>query len=465
MKYRSAIASLIGILAPRRATQYLQSSHLLEMAKRSYAAAGGSGSRQLWAPSNTSAKEEIRSGAAGVRARARDLVRNNSWASGSVETLTANLIGEGIIPQGTPQQEKAWQSWSHQGVDVTGRLSIGEAQRLMCKTTVTDGEIFIRRIRDKNRKIPLAIELLEPEYLDSSVMSFRNREVADGIESDKAGKIVAYHFIKNESQSLRVSADDVIHIFRIDRPGQNRGISWLAPIIPLINDLAEYRDYEMIAAKLAASFGVFISSPDMGVSLGTAPSDTDLDDDEQYIQPGKIVKLRSGENISFAKHERPGTTFEPFIAGGLRESAVGFGLSYESFSGDYSRATYSSARAGTLDERRKHRIRQQLFKQATGTLWTWCMEAAIMAGMRVTITPPIDYQVKNHWTWIDPLKDACGAEIELMNHVMTRREWCASHGRDWDTVLDQLKTESEQLKKLGETNNGTTDKGGINPPA
>jgi capsid protein len=42
--------------------------------------------------------------------------------------------------------------------------------------------------------------------------------------------------------SRRIPAEDVIHLFYAERPGQSRGISWFGSAIVPLKDLDEYED-------------------------------------------------------------------------------------------------------------------------------------------------------------------------------------------------------------------------------
>lgn len=74
--------------------------------------------------------------------------------------------------------------------------------------------------------------------------SIRTRSASDGIVLDEYGNPVQYHVLKAHPGYTRagaglglsydrVPAEVFIHYFRVDRPGQSRGIPDITPALPL----------------------------------------------------------------------------------------------------------------------------------------------------------------------------------------------------------------------------------------
>ncbi len=98
--------------------------------------------------------DEIRGDMMLMRARARDLVRNDALVKQFLNLLTANVTG----PRGPRMQarvrdakgellrdvnaaiEEAWLRWSENAVTVDRRLTLTEFAHLQLCTTTTDGE-------------------------------------------------------------------------------------------------------------------------------------------------------------------------------------------------------------------------------------------------------------------------------------------------------------------------------------
>jgi capsid protein len=58
---------------------------------------------------------------------------------------------------------------------------------------------------------------------------------------------------------VRVPASEIIHLFRVLRPGQIRGEPWLARALVKLNELDQYDDAELVRKKTAAMFAGFIT--------------------------------------------------------------------------------------------------------------------------------------------------------------------------------------------------------------
>jgi lambda family phage portal protein len=232
------------------------------------------------------------------------------------------------------------------------------------------GEIFIRLVRQPfgGSKVPLALEVIEADRLDvdKNEQAKGGNEIRMGVERDVWSRPVAYHFKRQhpgdvpfgpgvvDSTTVRIPAADVLHLFKSERPGQTRGVPWLATAIMRMHHLQGFTEAEVIAARAEACRMGFITSPEDDVMQ-------DGEDAGQAVaqfEPGRIERLQPGESYTEAKPTRPGGQFEPFVRAMLRSMAAGMGISYASLSRDYSDTNYSSSRLALLDDRDQWRVLQ-----------------------------------------------------------------------------------------------------------
>ena len=61
---------------------------------------------------------------------------------------------------------------------------------------------------------------------------------------------------------------------------------------------------------------------------------------------------------------------------------------------------------------------------------------------------PVQWQNPG-WPWIDPSKDAKGAEMELKMKINTRRRLAAERGLDWDEEIEEYAEENEIMRAKG----------------
>ena len=84
------------------------------------------------------------------------------------------------------------------------------------------------------------------------------------------------------------------HCFHAGLPEQVRGVSLLSPAMKQFRDLADYVDYELVGAMIAASFTVFLEAP-ADVMAGAAGFDGAAQDKApSYLpmQPGTMTTFR-----------------------------------------------------------------------------------------------------------------------------------------------------------------------------
>jgi lambda family phage portal protein len=473
----SAIAGAIGIVAPGLALKYFQRRQILA----NYTGASKSGPNREWRPKNQSADAILSKDRQYLLGRARDLERNNGNISGAINKICNNVVFTGISPQAqlrtsdrklrkveNDRLEAAFQEWAEE-------VGFYDDQALVLRHLWIDGEPLIHRTADRDLLAkglcPLRLEVLECDFLDSSLNGeLENGNIVKaGIEFDKRGLPVAYHiFTEHPGDGLytrsaygktrRIPATEICHPFLRRRATQTRGVSWLASIIMEMRDFTEYQSSERIAARLAAAFGVFIESPYPEHQLsGFNPLDTTSTVNEwleqrqggSFIDPGRIDVLPPGTKISVAENKRPGANYPSYNKTSLKNASAGSGLSYENFSNDYSESTYSSARQAVLEERRGYRVMQYfLNRRFNRWVWnTWCDYASVSNILgNIPAKVPVQWQNPG-WSWIDPAKDAKGAQIELDMKITNRRRLAAERGIDWDENVEELAEEKDILRE------------------
>lgn len=114
-----------------------------------------------------------------LRARSREVYRNNPWAHRGIDSWTANLVGTGIQPIWNIPDEpdvskmlsEKWFRWTDES-DADGRTDFYGQQAIECRTMIEAGEVLgryrARRLSDA-LTVPLQVQLLEPDHLDETV--------------------------------------------------------------------------------------------------------------------------------------------------------------------------------------------------------------------------------------------------------------------------------------------------------
>jgi len=444
--------------------------------KKSYSGAKFNNSLYSWAVSNTSADNEIRNNVNLLRARSRDLARNNDYAKKFLGMLKRNVIGKGIklqskikLKNGNLDKrandliESFFKEWSKKGIcDVTGKYSFLDIQKLAISQMALDGEVFIRMVKGFPNKFGFALQLIEADHLD---MNYNDtlRNIVMGIEFDEWGKPIAYHMYKKhpgntysfaDQQRIRIPADEISHLFIPSRISQNRGVPWLHTAIIRLQMLGAYEEAELVASRLSAAKGGFYTKPPQETFGGETDDEGNV---VQEIEPGMFEILPDGWDFKPFDLQHPNTAFENFEKAILRGIASGLDVNYNYLANDLESVNYSSIRAGVLDEREVYKDLQNYLIEhfLTAVFENW-LEMALLN--KVLPFKFDDFERLNSptfqtrgWDWVDPLKDMQANVLAIKAGLKTASQVVSEMGYDYEEILLQLKREKEMREKYGIT--------------
>lgn len=378
----------------------------LTNARLAYQGATAGRRAQGWRAVSTDANAETRGASMRLRDVARDMVRNNPHAARAVQVITHNVVGTGIIPTAALTTEKHRADlevllkahFDTTACDADGRHDLYGLQALAMRTIVESGEAIVRkrpRRAEDGLPLPFQIQVMEPDHIDSSIDGPQpNGSIAvQGVEYNAVGKRIAYHLFQEHPgalstyrmpQSVRVPAGFVAHIYRSDRPGQARGVSWFAPVVLRMRDFADFADAQLVRQKVAACFAAFIETEDSGAGLIGATTEGQSHPLEM-LEPGIIERLRVGEKVSFGAPPQV-AGYAEYMGATLHEIAAGIGVSYEALTGDLKGVNFSSGRMGwlefqrSIDAWRNHMLMPQFCEPVS----RWFLDAvAVGTGKRI----------------------------------------------------------------------------------
>ena len=317
---------------------------------RSFEAASGG---RLWDGAGyfTSINNANEAGGHVMRSRALYSVRNNAHASAGVASIVASLIGNGIRPHSAHQSPEIQKQidgrfdvWSRKA-DARGYTTFHGVIAQAVASMVETGDGLVMMLNDPEHG--LVIQSLDPRQLPMDY-TLPDRRIWQGIELDRRGRPVNFHIYRHmpdeagtvttDADLIRVPAEDIIHLFRPLQPGQIRGVSWLAPVLHRLKDLAEYEDAALMKQKLAALLAGVIIDPDgttvPGKTLSRSGSTV-----QAKLEAGEMPVLPPGKDVRF--FDAPDTgEHEAMIRTHLRAVAKGLGITYQQLTGDLSDTTY-----------------------------------------------------------------------------------------------------------------------------
>lgn len=447
----------IGLWNPQAALRRANARAALRMielhGKRRYEAASKSRRTSGWRATGNDANAEVMPALSVLRARSRDLVRNNPWAARAVQAIVSNTVGTGIMAKFTDAKlNEAWKDWTNSTeCDADDTHDFSGLQALALRTAVESGEALIRRRTRKTSDglvVPLQIQVIEPDHLveDRDGVQKNGNRIIGGVEFDKIGRRVAYHLRRghpgatdSDSAVTRIPADDILHLYRCDRPGQVRGVPWGASAMLRLRDLDDYEDAYLLRNKLANCMTAFVYQSD-------AVDAADSDDDPilEQLEPGAIEILPSGKDIKFS--QPPSVDgYGEYTRSVLKAIAAGYGITYEALTGDLSQVNFSSGRMGWIEFGRNIAQWQwgMLVPGMCDPVASWFAEIAGGArDPRRIWTPP-------RREMIQPDKELAAAKDAVRSGFMSLSEISRTYGYDAGDMLRELSADLQMAKQLG----------------
>lgn len=454
---------------------------------RAFAAAKQDRLTASFTGSALSPDEALRRDLRKLRQRSRQLCMDNDYAKKFLHMVAANVVGaRGIKLQGAILDENGmpdnhdnqlledyWSDWClPENCTTNGRMSFRDVLRVIITTVARDGEVLVRFVESPRSRYGFALQLMEADHLDEA----HNRQLANGrrivmgVELDAYDAPVAYHlFTRHPGENAylwggkhyqRIPANEIIHAFITDRPGQNRGVPWLHTAIRRLNMLGGYEEAELVAARIGASKMGFYTSPD-GAAHATvddmAATGDEYDDREliEEAEPGVFHELPEGMGFTAFDPQHPTAAFADFTKAVLRGAASGLNVAYNTLANDLEGVNFSSIRSGVLEEREQWRqLQQWVIEQFCARIYRRWINLSIA---KKAVQFPQNKLEKYHrvtwqprgWDWVDPLKDAKANADSIAMGVTTRAEVAAAKGRDLRDIFEQLRREQDLAAEYG----------------
>lgn len=454
-----------------------------------------------WLPFGGSPQTDMMIDRRFLRNRSRDLQRNNPIARGAVNTVVTSVAGTGLALRSridgkslglTDDQSQAWQTLAERefrlwgdnasGCDLERTLDFSGLQSLALRSCLESGDVFatLPMVGRKGCVYDLKIQLVEADRVVNKDYQLDTDTLFGGIRRTELGEPLEYQILKRHPGSMMApqSSDwdlipafgsktgrrNVVHLYDKLRPGQARGMPYLAPVIETLKQLGDYTDGELRAALVASLFTVFVKAengyglePDATGAAATTPAQTG---DLTRLGSGAIVELNPGDDISTANPGRPNTAFDPFVQALLRQIGSALEIPFELLIKHFT-SSYSASRAALLEAWRFFKGRRSwlaaMFCQPIYEAW---MDEAVARGR---IGAPGYFEdpairaayLRCEWIGdsqgqIDPLKEVTAAEKRLALLLSTYSdETVALSGMDWEDVVARRSREEKVIDAAG----------------
>jgi lambda family phage portal protein len=465
------------VMAPRAALRRQRARVASELLARHYEGANIGRRTSGWRGTGGDANAAAGASLARLREQARDLVRNNPYASAALDTVVDHCVGWGISGapvKATPARTQTrateiWKAWAGTtDCDADGRLDFAGLQQLVMRSVAESGEVFVRRRfrrPEDGLALPIQLQILEADYLDTYRMTRLDTggAIIHGVEFDPIGRRVAYWLFPRHPGSVLgsifgpegfgtlggnsrpIPASEILHVYKPHRPGQVRGASWFAPVLLRMKDFDEYEDAALMKQKIAACLAVLTSDVD-GTSPGLGaldPTNPEVDS----LEPGMILNVPPGRAVTVvdppAVNEH--ATYSQTV---LRGIAAGLGVTYEDMTGDFQQLPFSAARMSRLRHwARVHDWRwQMLIPQFCNPAWAWAMQAAVIMGLP---SAPEAAWTAQPMPMIEPDKEGLAYQRNIRSLIMTQSEAIKERGYDPDTFFAEMAEDNKKIDTLG----------------
>jgi len=460
-----------------------------------------------WNPQLREHQDDVRKDWEKAAARAVEGVQNSGFLTKVVETETGSVVGAGLRLSSRPdadaldiseaeasklgrQIEAAFRSYANkpQECDAGGRMTFGKMQQAAFASYKCYGEVLglLPKVRRPGARYLSKVALLPPSRLSQKNDDTEN--IVQGVRCDRDWGYPTGYVIKRKHRALdwddvEIPAFDadgspnVVHVFDASI-STTRGISPMAPVLKVVRQVDQYADATLTAALLQTIFAATMKTSIPGLAgfegLMTSGDTGNLDlgkffsaKGEWYdgakidlTQHGRIAQLFPGDELDFKEAKAPGAQYDQFMGWLMREIAAGAGVTYESATGDYRGATYSSIRmAGAQEWLTVLRRRNNIIVPFCQTVFEAWLDEAIFTGR---IKFPGGYpnflakrEAACRASWSGPaqpqaddFKAARSHEVLKDMGATTLMEISASYGRDWDDDMRQQAEENRLAEEL-----------------
>ncbi|HUX58130.1 MAG TPA: phage portal protein [Bacteroidales bacterium] len=452
-----------------------------------------------WITSGRSADSDILPDLPLLRQRSRDLIRNAPLAGGAINTTVTNVVGTGLKLNSRIDRdvvnmneeeantwelktEREWRLFADSSDCVVSRnMNFTSIQDLVFRQVLENGDSIslLPRISRKDQPYTLRIQVIESDRLCNKDRSPDTDLYSGGIKKNNYGAPIEYHILKQHPGNIYRSSKwewetvpafgkntglrNIIHLYKVLRPGQTRGVPFLAPVIEPIKQITRYSEAEIDATVISAMYTVFIKTEsgdsDFAPMHPTSETGGRTDDEDYKLASGAILGLAPGEEIQIANPGRPNPIFDQFVQSCLRQIGVALEIPFEILIKHFT-ASYSAARAALLEAWKFFQSRRKWlsdnFCQVIYEIWMYEAVAKGRIAAPGYFQDPIMRMAYHGSEWTGPTKgmidelkevNAAGRRIEL--GLSTRAyETAQITGLDYEKVHQQQVKENKMRKEL-----------------
>lgn len=452
--YRPTLSDrAIGWVSPRRALERMRYRQIMQFSQ-----ASGVRSRLDSSPPATRDYRKSEWSLDSRRERAGQLDDCNAIAHGLIDRCVDNVIGQGIRPQATTDDdgwneaaEKLFDDWAMNAVDVRRMGDLySHVQPMLFRTFLIGGDVGAILLRDGS------IQMIDPTDIATPIGKTGDTSIVNGVQLDRVGRPVGYYVADQDNANSMpkhtfVPENDFVFLTGTRRIRQTRGEPVFGRRAQLFDQIDGLVESVIAACQMAANLGLFIKQADFGSTLSAQPTIANAQGNQQRafeMEPGMVKFGSPGESIEQIVPQQPQQNLTEFLAMVLRVLGLPLGMPLELILLDFSRTNYSSARASLKQAQITFTRMQQRFRNVVlHRLWRWRISKFIKSGEL-----PVRDDAWSHrwiapgWQWVDPLKEGESQLLAVDAGFETLTEVAATMGRDFGEIVAQRKREIQMMR-------------------
>ncbi len=496
MKGPTRLDRMIAAVSPSRGINRVKARAAFQAYSALFAGAGGhsgarSGKRSLrnWNPFAQSADADSVPDLQTLRGRTRDLYRNSPIATGAINKVVTASVGTGLALRAginrdflglsekvaaawEETSESIWRVVSRQ-IDITTHQRMTELQDLVARSQLISGDLLVVR-RFKRRPgdlLGLKLQIIEADRIATPPDKTSDKRIVEGVVRDGDGAPSGYWVRNGYPQMMYgVTSDPVeyalvpafgrksgerlaLHLFDRSRPGQTRGIPYLAPVIEPLKQLERYTEAELAAAVISAFFTVFVTTEtgEDGLANETLDSVDDTGEVDSKTRdlemgPAMVLDLAKGENVTAANPARPNSDFDPFVRSVIVQIGIALEIPYEVLLSHFS-SSFSAAKGAIIEAWRYFRARRdRVAGNFCDPVYEWVISESIDRGILDApgfFDDPLIRRAYLGATWtgpsqgqIDPVKETKAlGEARDRGWISDTEATAELRGRDYEDVV------------------------------
>lgn len=484
-----------------------------------------------WAPPLQSADADILPEKMLLDARSRDMARNDAYVQGGEQLQKDSIVGSMYLLNAKPnpdilgwteerteafqkEVEAKFQTWAespHKWVDAKRQNDLTSLIRLAVGVYVFGGELLgtAEWITTNRREFATAIQLIDADRLQTPPEVSHDSLVRAGIRHDKYGGAKSFYIRNKHPRDYRQlysgmidpegfrhvgvekpwGRKQVIFIRSERRIGQTRAVSEIVAGLRELAITRKFRDVTLQNAVVNATYAASIESElpsevvfqqigggnisDQITSYAedylTAVSSYLASANNMKIDGVKVPHLFPGTKLNMQPVGTPGGVGQEFEQSLLRYLAASLNVSYEELSRDYTKTTYSSARAAMAQTWRFMQSRKkEVADEMANTVYRLWLEEAINNGALDTFPASeagmlytqgyqnMNFDALTRADWIgasrgqiDELKETQAAVLRIKYGLSTHEDELARLGKDWRKVFVQKERENKEMEARG----------------